>query len=73
MVAQFCIKRGVTAEAAGMGLATLAAFLGITQNLADRRLYNEFKNAKRACLSLGLSSRKPFLTSTVTKMSRETW
>jgi hypothetical protein len=24
--------------------------------------YNEFKNVKSACLSLGLSSRKPFLT-----------
>lgn len=49
-------------EAAGIAVSPARRFSGMTQNLPDGCLYNEFKNAKSACLSFGLSSRKRFLS-----------
>jgi hypothetical protein len=49
-------------EAAGMAVSPARRFSGMTQNLPDGCLYNEFKNAMSACFSLGLSSRKRFLS-----------
>jgi hypothetical protein len=56
---RLCIKRK---EAAGTAVNHARRFSGMTQNLPDRCLYNEFKNAKSACFSFGLSSRKRFLS-----------
>jgi hypothetical protein len=56
---RLCIKRRGAADVAN---AMPAVHLGGTKSWLLVRFYNEFKNVKSACLSVGLSSRKRFLT-----------